>query len=115
MSFGKSTYLSLILVAVGAGTYSNSLEGPFFYDDTLSIVENDAVKKLWPPLWLTATMAPRKGLDGRPVVSFSLALNHAIDGLNVRGYHLVNIFVHILCSVVLFAVVRRTLLCAKLR
>lgn len=109
------TFFCLLLVAVGSGIYSNSLEGPFFYDDIASIVENKALRQLWPPLWLTNIGSPEKGLDGRPVVGFSFAINYAIGGLNVRGYHLVNVAVHILCALALFALVRRTLLSAKLR
>ena len=37
------------------------------------------------------------------------AVNYALGGLDVRGYHAWNIAVHILCALIIFGVVRRTL------
>jgi len=99
----------LLLVVVGAVVYANSLSGPFIYDDIPSIVENEDIRQLW-PIWSTHT-----AVSGRPVAQFSLAINYAIGGLDVRGYHLVNIAVHLLCALTLFGIVRRTLLGEKLR
>ena len=47
---------------------------------------------------------------GRPVPNLSLAVNYAIGGLNVEGYHVVNLAIHILAALALFGLVRRTLL-----
>ena len=105
--------LPLMLVVVGAVVYANSLSGPFLFDDSATIVENRTIRQLWPPLWLTRAWHPEVSSDGRPVVSFSLALNYAVGGLDVRGYHLVNVAVHILAAVVLFGVARRTLSAGK--
>ena len=49
------------------------------------------------------------GTNSRPLTSFTLALNYALGGLAVEGYHLVNIAVHILCGLFLYGVVRRLL------
>jgi tetratricopeptide (TPR) repeat protein len=46
---------------------------------------------------------------GRPVVNLSFALNYAFGGFDVRGYHLVNVGVHLACALLLFGIVRRTL------
>ena len=46
---------------------------------------------------------------GRPVVNVSFAVNYAMGELNVRGYHIGNIAIHVLCAILLFAVLRRTL------
>ena len=48
-------------------------------------------------------------MAGRPVVNASFALNYALGGLNVFGYHLCNVAVHIACALILFGIVRRTL------
>ena len=48
-------------------------------------------------------------LAGRPLVSLTFALNYAADGLNVRGYRLVNIALHVACALLLFAVASRQL------
>lgn len=45
----------------------------------------------------------------RPVVNLSLALNYALGGTDVRGYHVVNAVVHLAAGLLCFGVVRRTL------
>ena len=52
---------------------------------------------------------PATPVSGRPLVNLSFAINYAICGLDVSGYHVWNITVHVLCGIVLFALVRRTL------
>jgi tetratricopeptide (TPR) repeat protein len=48
--------------------------------------------------------------SGRPLVNLSLALNYFFDGYDTLGYHAVNIVIHVLSSVLLYGVIRRTLL-----
>lgn len=97
----------LVLAAFVA--YHNSLGGPFVFDDVPAIVENPSIRQLWPP---GPVLAP--GLDGgvtvsgRPLVNLSFALNYAMGGGTVRGYHLVNLLIHGLAGLTLFGVVRRT-------
>ena len=71
-----------ILVAAGA-VYANSLDGPFIYDDQAYIVENESIRQLWPATWMEQRMAHR------PVGAFTFALNYALGGLDVVGYHVV--------------------------
>ena len=101
---------ALIATAVFAA-YVNSLSTPFVFDDIPNIVDNPAVRSLW-PFWQPAGATPaEKGLatTGRPVVRFSLALNHALGGSDVRGYHVVNLLIHFGAALALFGLVRRTL------
>ena len=51
----------------------------------------------------------QSAVAGRPVVNFSLGLNYAIGGLAPTGYHAWNLAVHLLCGLLLFGIVRRTL------
>jgi hypothetical protein len=97
----------LILLA-GALTYWNSLSGPFIFDDQHSVVENRQIRQLWP---LTSVLFPEREspVAGRPLVNVSFAINYAIGGLEVRGYHMWNVATHLLCAWLLFGVVRRTL------
>ena len=95
----------LLLVIVGAGAYANSLGGPFVFDDVAGIEQNHSIRDL-----AGALVPPdQQATAGRPVVNFSLALNYAIHGLHVRGYHLVNVAIHVLAALVLFDIVRLTL------
>lgn len=99
----------LLLLAVAAIiAYSNSFLVPFIYDDISSTRDNPHIRSLWPlsqALWAP----PNTTAEGRPVVALSLALNYAMGGLDVWGYHAFNLAVHILAGVVLFGLVWRTL------
>ena len=44
----------------------------------------------------------------RPVVNFSYALDRAISGGSLLGYHLTNVLLHVLNVLLLFQVARRT-------
>jgi Flp pilus assembly protein TadD len=102
------------LIAVAALTvYHNSLQGPFVFDDFRSIVGNASIRALWPP-WSVLSPPSMGGVQNRPIVNLSLALNYAVGGLDVVGYHLFNLAVHIFVALTLFGVVRRTLLLPRL-
>jgi len=103
-----------LLVVVGVLVYVNSLWGPFIYDDRGAIMGNKHIRQLW-PLWRTMSAPPQSPLAGRPVVSVSLAINYCLGKLDPRGYHAGNIAIHVLCTLVLFGIVRRTLLSERLR
>ncbi len=93
---------ALLIVAAGCIAYANSFDGSFVLDDGRYIADNARIKQLWP---LTDVLGHR-----RPVLDLSLALNYAVGGLNVSGYHAVNLGIHLLASLVLFGVIRRTML-----
>jgi tetratricopeptide (TPR) repeat protein len=103
-----------IIVLAGAAVYANSLSGPFVLDDQDTIVMNEQIRQLWPP---SVVLFPALELPvaGRPAVNVSFALNYALGGLDVRGYHLVNIATHIACALLLFGIVGRTLNLPSLR
>ena len=96
----------IVLACIGA--YWNSLGGPFVWDDRAVVVDNQTIRQLWP---LGDPLSPPRGtsVSGRPLVNLSFALNYAVGGVEVAGYHLVNIAIHLVAALVLFAIVRRTL------
>ena len=101
------------LVLLGLLTYANSVASPFVYDDAVTVQENETIRHLWP---LTVALSPPAHdtpISGRPLVNLSLALNYAAGGLDPRGYHLINVATHIACALLLFGVVRRTLIHAS--
>ena len=102
-----------LLVAAVAAAYAGSFRGPFLFDDLNSIVDNPSIRQLWSLQVLTAPPSARTTV-GRPVVNISLAVNYAIGGLNVWGYHAVNILLHSLAALTLYGLVRRTLLLPSL-
>ena len=103
-----------LLVLAGAAVYANALAGPFVLDDQDTIVVNEQIRQLWPP---SVVLFPALELPvaGRPVVNVSFALNYALGGLDVRGYHLANVAIHIACALLLFGIVGRTLNLPSLR
>jgi protein O-mannosyl-transferase len=90
--------------------YRNTFETPFIFDDVQSIVENPTIRVLFPP-W-RAIRPPRSGypVDGRPLINLSLAINYALGKSSPWGYHAVNLSIHVLTAMVLYGVVRRTLM-----
>jgi tetratricopeptide (TPR) repeat protein len=127
----------LAVIGLGVWTYSNSFSGVFVFDDARAIVENPNIKHLWP---LTRAMAAPRDVtvSGRPVASLTLALNYALAPADVRdvmnpggpgappdtearyrrnlwGYHALNLALHLLAALVLFGIVRRTLISEPLR
>jgi hypothetical protein len=89
-------------------TYWNSLSGPFIFDDDLSVMTNTQLHQIRP---LSRFFASEREtpVASRPVVNLSLALNYAMGELDVRGYHAWNIAVHVLCALILFGIIQRTL------
>src|SRR5688572_19421994 len=104
----------IVLLAAGIFAYGNSLGGPFIFDDIPAIVQNPSLRQLWPP-HRAMVAPPNNTLAGRPVVNFSFAINHALGGLDVRGYHVTNVGIHLLSALLLFALLRRTFRLPRLR
>jgi tetratricopeptide (TPR) repeat protein len=48
-------------------------------------------------------------VGGRPILNLSLAINYAISGTSVWSYHAANLAIHVLASLVLYGIVRRTI------
>ncbi len=99
----------LLLVLAGAAAYLNTFRVPFLFDDLKWIVSNPTLRKPWPPGDVLWPRQPGLNVAGRPVVSLSLALNYAAGGLDPRGYHAVNLLIHLAAGLLLFGIVRRTL------
>ena len=108
--------IPLLVIVAGLLAYHNSFTGPFIFDDTFSIKENPTIRHLW-PIWQSLSPPHRGGLavEGRPVINLSVAINYALGGYAVWGYHAFNLMVHILAGLTLFGLVRRTLVQPRLR
>lgn len=103
------TIWMLLAVLAGAivAAYSNSFGVPYLLDDMDSIERNDTIKRL-----STSFFPPRNSgitVSGRPLLNFTLAVNHRLHGTSVTGYHVANLLIHIAATLALFGFVRRTL------
>lgn len=97
-----------LLVGAIALTYWNGLDSPFIWDDQTAIIDNQTIRSIWPP-WKPLSTPLETPVSRRPLVNLSFALNYWVNGLDVRGYHLVNLGLHLLTACLLFAVIRRAL------
>ncbi|MHC4446834.1 MAG: glycosyltransferase family protein, partial [Planctomycetota bacterium] len=91
------------IVAAGVLVYLNSFQGVFVFDDHGQIVDNQKIRS-FDHLW-----------GNRPLVRLSLAVNYHFGELNVWGYHLVNLVIHLLAGLTLYGIVRRVLLLEPFR
>lgn len=101
--------VALVIIVAGSAAYFNSLQGPFVGDDPFSITFNKSVHVLSD---LKAVLNPplNNTLSGRPVASLSIAVNYAMAGNHVLFYHVTNLLIHLASALLLFGVVRRSLL-----
>src|SRR5262245_46120283 len=103
-----------VLVLAAALTYANSLSGAFILDDQSTIVDNPRIREWWRP---ARVLVPERdtAIAGRPIVNLSFAVNYAIGGLDVRGYHAMNIALHVACGLLAFGILRRTFALPRIR
>jgi protein O-mannosyl-transferase len=102
----RPTLISSALLAAGTiAVYSRTFSVPLLFDDKPAIVFNPTIRSWHTALRPTNTM----GASGRPIVNLSLAINYAISGTDVWSYHALNLAIHVIASLTLFEIVRRTL------
>src|SRR5262252_5383689 len=99
-SFGRAWDVVALIAAVTIA-YANSFAGAFVFDDYPHIVAAPYLVD-WSP-WLEITRT------SRPFVGLTLVVNHALGGLDPRGYHLLNLIVHLLATLALWDLACRTL------
>jgi hypothetical protein len=90
---------AMVLIA-----YSNTFTASFHFDDNPSIIENSTIRHVTPESIMSIL------LGQRPVVYLSIMFNYWIGGLNVVGWHIFNIGVHILTSIFVYLLVLWTLM-----
>jgi hypothetical protein len=95
--------IPFVLMAATIAAYANSFRGAFVLDDTYHIVNDPDIRALFP---LKGRFGPN---DRRPIVKLSLILNYSLGELDPRGYHLMNLVIHIVAGLALYGVVRHTL------
>ena len=81
---------------MAAAIYSNTFQAPFVFDDQHTIQENAKIRNLHNFYTPDVLRSPR------PLVDFTFALNYHFGKLQVFGYHLVNLFIHIANGILVF-------------
>lgn len=100
-------FFIIILGVWGFLIYSDTLDSTFHYDDYINIVDNPDVR--WQGFSLESIKKLFVSELGRSFSYFTFALNYYLGGLNVRGYHYINIAIHILTAIGLFLFTRAVL------
>jgi protein O-mannosyl-transferase len=98
-----------VIVLAGFAVYAGTLDAPFVFDDIPGVTQNRSIRDLRDIGRVLLPPTEGAGVDSRPVVNLSLAVNYAVSGQEVRGYRLTNIAIHVLGALALFGLVRRTL------
>jgi len=94
----------IALLAIAA--YSNTFHIPFQFDDIGTIVQNAKVKDLAnvPGFFI----GEDSSFASRPLLHATDAVNYYLDGMNTRGYHAVNLAVHIINAILLYLLILMT-------
>jgi tetratricopeptide (TPR) repeat protein len=110
----KSPLISILFIFTVSFIYSNTLNVPFVFDDISTIKENqdmhmtdfgfNEIKK---------AAFGKHSPQNRPVGNITFALNYYFHQNSVKGYHIINIIIHILNGILLFLFINITLCVLK--
>lgn len=89
-----------LIAALATIIYSNSFDCSFHFDDQHAIVENYAIHRF--------DLKEIFSSSNRPVLDITLAVNYYFGKLNVFGYHLVNLLLHISNGIMLYFILFQT-------
>ncbi|MEO5360088.1 MAG: tetratricopeptide repeat protein [Nitrospirota bacterium] len=93
-----------IIAAVCVIVYSNSFKAPFMFDDYTNIIEKSVVRDIgqYKDNFLLVTPSTNR----RFVAILTFALNYRLHGMNVMGYHIFNLIVHVLNALLVYQLIR---------
>lgn len=114
--YNNPAILAIFVVCSSIFVYANSLSGEFIWDDVEQIVENPVIMDLHNvPSFFTSDLwklisNPAVGSNYyRPLFLLSLATDYSLWGLNPLGYHITNIILHALVSLLVYLIGRKLL------
>jgi Tfp pilus assembly protein PilF len=107
----SSAAIHLIIIAVlGLIAYSNTFDVPFQWDDKHIIVENPIIKNF--SYFASPSLAKEfkfyRTLRSRHVGFLTFALNYRMGRLDVAGYHVVNLAIHVFNAALVYFLVLLT-------
>ncbi len=105
--------LAALIVVAGLVAYAPAFDGVFVLDDVRAVVRNPTLESLAEAL----SPPPESTVSGRPVANLSFAITRAMGSPEspAWSHHAGNLFIHLAAALVLFGIVRRTLLSERLR
>jgi tetratricopeptide (TPR) repeat protein len=110
----KYPLIFLLFIFVVSYIYSNTLSVPFVFDDISTIKENQDIHITeFDFNKIKKAAFGKRSPQNRPVGNITFALNHYFHQNNVKGYHIINIIIHILNGVLLYLFINITLTLMK--
>tara|TARA_Y100000780_G_scaffold54323_1_gene46561 strand:+ start:161 stop:748 length:588 start_codon:yes stop_codon:yes gene_type:complete len=96
-----------LIITIISIVYSNTLEAPFVFDDKLVIVENPIVRDLGYMVNPSEAKVHKghfeyESFRHRYIGYLTFAINYWFHKLDVTGYHLVNIAIHIINGLIVY-------------
>ena len=101
----RPVFAVLLVLLAGSVVYVNTFQVPFVLDDRTSITHNVVIKNLEN---FYANSSGYEFLPNRYIAFLTFALNYHFGGLNVFGYHLVNLIIHLANALLVFTLLRLT-------
>lgn len=92
-------FAALCIILLGAVIYGNTLQVPWYFDDFQNIVRNQLIRDL--------DEAWRRVFAPRGLALFSFAINYYLHGLELPGYHIVNILIHLCTTFIVYLILKR--------
>ena len=99
----------LVIVILGFLAYSNTLHAPFQWDESDYLVGNPFIRNL--DFFVHPSRAEKlldNAIISRYVGYLTFALNYRINGLDVFGYHVVNLAIHLANALLVYFLVALT-------
>jgi len=118
---GNKYFIASLIAVLGLLAYSNSFTVPFQFDDEAYVVSNPIIRTFHYFLApfdiaklenLSPTSLPpalQFAFMTRMLGYFTLAVNFKLHGLNVVGYHVVNLTLHLMSGYLVYLIARGTL------
>ena len=113
VAYEKKTFFYILLLALlGLLAYSNTLHVPFVFDDEPTIIRNPVIRSL-----SNLIVDPPEGRynTGRFIAYLTFAINYRVNGLDVAGYHIFNIAVHIINTLLVYALIILTFKTSRMK
>ena len=109
------TFLAAFLAILVFFIYAKTLTGPFVFDSIINIEDNPHIRLSHISIKSLAQAGFKSYAKNRPVANISFALNYYFHGDKTVGYHLVNIFIHITCGILLYILAKTSFCTPALR
>ncbi|MEW6206865.1 MAG: tetratricopeptide repeat protein [Acidobacteriota bacterium] len=112
---GQQRWMLAGVLIITFAVYFNSLDGQFVYDDQLQILKNPTIKDtsniprmFTQSVWQFLNPADKEaaGPYYRPFFNIALIINYAMFELNVTGWHIFSVLIHLLVTLLVYLMAR---------